>query len=404
MKQYIKYPIIYKGRVYERDAIIKMSDISDIYYSDVLSKWFKQHYTDNNIHVNYTYDFSIDFIALINKIIPNPNEKLILDIIKKRYVRTKNREIWELFKNFNEGNAPTKQQHMEMCWLNNISYQRHDENKYSNLLLDIWASMIKISIINPRNNFTSDERYTMTVDERYTMAVDEVLGPDPHVLYQNHIAHINSLVSDKIDAINYFYANVDDNEIKQTINECHNRMCKIINLFDKIDISEIKINSDLFKVNYVSLHKILQKINTIYDISQYNLLYQIINHVIYTDDEKYELLKIIMNKIKVINEINEIVNEIVKKKSTKILQLFIDHNVDINSPDDEGTYPLHMAVSFENIAIIEMLIKNGANIECLDGENKTPLNIAIDINSFEITSILLKAGANSHHEYNSLDT
>jgi hypothetical protein len=344
----------------------------------VLLKWFKQYYIDNNIHILY------DFIAMINKIIPNPNDAIILRELKKDYIRSVDREIWELYKDFDNGkSSPTSRPCCDITFY--------------------WMK-VTIGIYTLREYaMESNIKYNLDYNDMFQRGVDSYLGPDPHVIYNNQVKQMTEMINDinhRQDFINIFYENTKNTGIKYLIKKRHQIMYHAVDLFDSIELCETY--DDIFKVNCESLCKILLKCTLLTDDK---MLYRIINHVTYIDNEKYTLLKLLHDRhIALRSYYNKIIYEVVKNTDISVLKFFLEQNVDINSPDDEGFYPLHIAISFNNAQFTSMLIKAGANIECTDNENETPLIMAIEIGSYEIVKILLDANANIEFKYNSVDT
>jgi hypothetical protein len=358
----------------------------------VLLKWFKQYYIDNNIHILY------DFIAMINKIIPNPNDAIILRELKKDYTRNINREIWELYKDFDNGkSSPTRSQCYDICMKKGARYRWNDDITYSFMIIKISIHTLKEYAME------SNKKYNLDSAGMFQRGIDSYLGPDPHVIYENQVKQMSEMMNDinhRQDFINIFYENTKNTGIKYLIKKRHQIMYHAVDLFDSIELCETY--DDIFKVNCESLCKILLKCTLLTDDK---MLYRIINHVTYIDNEKYTLLKLLHDRhIMSQSHYNKIIYEVVKNTDISVLKFFLEQNVDINSPDDEGFYPLHIAISFNNAQFTSMLIKAGANIECTDNENETPLIMAIEIGSYEIVKILLDANANIEFKYNSVDT
>jgi hypothetical protein len=60
-----------------------------------------------------------------------------------------------------------------------------------------------------------------------------------------------------------------------------------------------------------------------------------------------------------------------------IIQMLIDHRVDINERDATGTTALHIAVRKRHEGAVRLLFQHGADITADDGENQSPLFLAV---------------------------
>ena len=59
-----------------------------------------------------------------------------------------------------------------------------------------------------------------------------------------------------------------------------------------------------------------------------------------------------------------------------ILDCLIKNNADVNSQDDKGITPLHLASMFSLPEVVDFLIKNNANISTKDCKGMTALDYA----------------------------
>ena len=59
-----------------------------------------------------------------------------------------------------------------------------------------------------------------------------------------------------------------------------------------------------------------------------------------------------------------------------LIQYFIDRKLNLNTINNEGKTPLHLAMKKGNIDIIELLIENGANTKIKDKKGKKPIDYA----------------------------
>ena len=84
----------------------------------------------------------------------------------------------------------------------------------------------------------------------------------------------------------------------------------------------------------------------------------------------------------------------IEKNNIMLLEKLLNLGLDINSKDNNGITPLHLAVmKAENMSVIEFLIKNGAdkNLKTLFGETAFDLALENEIlNNLNINIKILK--------------
>lgn len=66
---------------------------------------------------------------------------------------------------------------------------------------------------------------------------------------------------------------------------------------------------------------------------------------------------------------------------------------DINAPDADGQYPLHVAASKGDVAIVRMLLDHGAQIDAANREGRSALYLALAAGKTQVARLLLKRGA-----------
>lgn len=76
------------------------------------------------------------------------------------------------------------------------------------------------------------------------------------------------------------------------------------------------------------------------------------------------------------------------------LQILEDHPEMIETPDNNGTRPLHFAASYGLTEVVESLLEKDCELDCRNQESETPLFNAIQSSQFEVAQLLLKKGAN----------
>lgn len=95
------------------------------------------------------------------------------------------------------------------------------------------------------------------------------------------------------------------------------------------------------------------------------------------------------------------------KLNERLIQLLVQHGGKVNTCDDDGNSPLHLAVSSsrqenrqsrdskscKKFEVVAMLIELGATVDAVNKEGKTPLYLACEQN-INLTKLLLAKGAN----------
>lgn len=66
---------------------------------------------------------------------------------------------------------------------------------------------------------------------------------------------------------------------------------------------------------------------------------------------------------------------------------------DINQPDTDGNYPLHVAVAQGQVPIARLLIRHGADLAVTDTAGRTPLHVALANGKIPAARLLLERGA-----------
>ncbi|ORX59167.1 hypothetical protein BCR36DRAFT_579792 [Piromyces finnis] len=83
--------------------------------------------------------------------------------------------------------------------------------------------------------------------------------------------------------------------------------------------------------------------------------------------------------------------------SVEVLQLFLDHGVDVNRANSVGLYPLGIACKSENIEHVKLLLEHGANPN-VRYKSSTPLVHTCIDNNFDIAKELIAYGADINLE------
>ena len=72
----------------------------------------------------------------------------------------------------------------------------------------------------------------------------------------------------------------------------------------------------------------------------------------------------------------------------------------VNTQQEDGKTPLHIAVIVNSIKVAKCSIENGADVNITDNYGETPLDIAINNHQEEMINLLLKYRAKSSEELN----
>ncbi|GHV74316.1 hypothetical protein AGMMS49940_16180 [Spirochaetia bacterium] len=83
-------------------------------------------------------------------------------------------------------------------------------------------------------------------------------------------------------------------------------------------------------------------------------------------------------------------------QSTPVQQLSLDR-IAVDSLDENGRTPLHIAVETRNSEMTALYIALGAAMDLLDRENHTPLSDAVESQDAASARLLIEAGADLHH-------
>lgn len=67
------------------------------------------------------------------------------------------------------------------------------------------------------------------------------------------------------------------------------------------------------------------------------------------------------------------------------------HGSDINSPDNAGDYPLHVAARNAQVAIARLMLDHGARLDVRDSMGRTPLHLALAAGRIELAEMLFDA-------------
>ena len=78
----------------------------------------------------------------------------------------------------------------------------------------------------------------------------------------------------------------------------------------------------------------------------------------------------------------------------KVCTLFIEFNADVETQDNEGRTPLHIAASSNSPDVVPIICEGDCHLEEPDAEGDTALHIAVSMNHWEVVKALLQEGTN----------
>lgn len=85
--------------------------------------------------------------------------------------------------------------------------------------------------------------------------------------------------------------------------------------------------------------------------------------------------------------------ELIEQGNKEGLKELFKGRIQINNPDIDGRYPVHLATAKRAAEMLELLLAMGANPNSQDTDGKTALHYAVDIEDVNLAKILLKNGA-----------
>ncbi|KAH3861103.1 hypothetical protein DPMN_024031, partial [Dreissena polymorpha] len=84
----------------------------------------------------------------------------------------------------------------------------------------------------------------------------------------------------------------------------------------------------------------------------------------------------------------------VQNNKSQVIDLLLDHGIEINLQNNTNHTPLHMAVITGNIAVVTQLLEHGADLEARDGDHMTPVHKCAMYGKMEVLEVLQQKGAN----------
>ncbi|XP_031619950.1 serine protease persephone-like [Contarinia nasturtii] len=76
------------------------------------------------------------------------------------------------------------------------------------------------------------------------------------------------------------------------------------------------------------------------------------------------------------------------------IEELIKNGSSVNSKDDNGDFPIHVASALGEQPVVDALIKNGADVNVLDKDGRTPLHRAVSEGHVEVVELLIENNVN----------
>ena len=95
-------------------------------------------------------------------------------------------------------------------------------------------------------------------------------------------------------------------------------------------------------------------------------------------------------------------NGFTRKDRFDIVQLFVEHDADVNARDENHKTPLHLASHSLELGLVRILLDHGTNINAEDNWGRTPLHLVLEtqgrcnVDRFSIAQSLVKCGAETN--------
>jgi len=68
---------------------------------------------------------------------------------------------------------------------------------------------------------------------------------------------------------------------------------------------------------------------------------------------------------------------LIHRQDNEDLQYLLESKFDVNTLDDSGNAPIHIAANTGNIPALQILLSHGASVNIRNGDGSTPLHVAV---------------------------
>lgn len=94
----------------------------------------------------------------------------------------------------------------------------------------------------------------------------------------------------------------------------------------------------------------------------------------------------------------QLCNAIGRGNEAKVMEILAGNPECVNSADEFGWSPLHIAASLDRAGMCRIIVQSGADICALDKNSSTALDLALTRGYFDICKVLVEAGAKIKNE------
>ena len=112
--------------------------------------------------------------------------------------------------------------------------------------------------------------------------------------------------------------------------------------------------------------------------------------------ETYDLLPKYFGNLKFLMKVvNEtVIHDVIFKQNQKLCAKLVRDGVDINTRDNSGNFPIHIAALTGNKLILNLLLQNNASVNALNHTRQTVLHLAAKNGHKDISDTLQQHGTN----------
>ncbi|MDE3023407.1 MAG: ankyrin repeat domain-containing protein [Pseudomonadota bacterium] len=108
---------------------------------------------------------------------------------------------------------------------------------------------------------------------------------------------------------------------------------------------------------------------------------------------KTNIVKVLVANRADINSSNGGITPLHFAANKEIAELLIANGANVNAKADDGTSPLHLAATNDNVSVARVLIEHGADVNAKDKKGVTPLDDAIMFGKKDMLELIVSSGA-----------